>query len=102
WRPLIRPEPPAPSTMQTSYAFFPLFGASRSPALVTAVAAGILESFALFGNELPVVTLGFQRQLQNTEGRRVAHVTDAFRLSERAMILAARANHEFTNPVLSV
>src|SRR5262249_30278248 len=70
--------------------------------LVTAVAAGILESLALFGNEFPVVSLEFQRQLQNAEGCRVANLTCCFRLPKGAMILAPGANHEFTNSVLSV
>src|SRR5215831_4810006 len=89
--------------MRKPYSFFsPCLVRATVLLLVTAVAAGILENLALFGNEFPVVSLGFQRQLQNAEGCRVANLTCCFRRPKGAMILAPGANHEFANSVLSV
>ena len=65
--------------------------------LVTGATAGIREAFPRFGNELPVVGAGLERELQDAKGCRIAQFADGLRGAERAVILATGADDEFAN-----
>src|SRR6267378_1804283 len=69
----------------------------KPKALVAFAAAGIGETLPGFGNELPVISVGLERELQDAEGSRIAQFAVGLWRAERAVILAAGANDEFAN-----
>src|SRR6266851_2705568 len=61
-------------------------------------AAGIGERLAAFGNKLPIVTLGMERQFQYTIGVIVPSLTVRLGLTHDAVrIFPAGSHHELTN-----
>src|ERR1700752_2081987 len=65
-------------------------------------AAGIGEGLACFGNELPFVGAGLERELQNAKGGGIAHFAVGLGLAEGTMVLAARANDKFADAAFRV
>src|SRR5258708_12011923 len=65
---------------------------------VARAATGIGEALPGFGNELPVISIGLERELQDAEGSRIAQFAIGLWRAERAVILAACANNEFADP----
>ena len=64
---------------------------------VARAAAGIGEALPCFGNELPVISVGLERELQDAEGRGIAQFAIGLWRAEGAVILAAGANDEFAD-----
>src|SRR5258708_9475921 len=64
---------------------------------VARAAAGIGETLPCFGNELPVISVGLERELQDAEGSRIAQFAVGLWRAERAVILAAGANDKFAD-----
>src|SRR5258708_8479437 len=69
---------------------------------VARAAAGIGETLPCFGNELPVISIGLERELQDAEGSRIAQFAIGLWRAERAVILAACANNEFADAARGV
>src|SRR5260370_33503943 len=59
--------------------------------------AGIGEALPCFGNELPVISVGLERELQDAEGGGIAQFAVGLWRAERTVILAAGANDEFAD-----
>src|SRR6266851_5507312 len=74
----------------------------KPKALVAFAATGIGEALPGFGNELPVVGVGLERELQDAEGSRIARFAIRFWRAEGAVILAAGANDEFADAARGV
>src|SRR5260370_3330453 len=66
-------------------------------ALVAFAATGIGEALPGFGNELPVVGVGLERELQDAKSCRIAQFAVGLWRAERTVILAAGANDKFAN-----
>src|SRR5712664_2208671 len=64
---------------------------------VARAAAGIDETLPCFGNELPVISVGLERELQDAEGGGIAQFAIGLWRAERAVILAAGAHNEFAD-----
>src|SRR5882762_1019869 len=69
---------------------------------VARAGARIGEALPRFGNELPVIGVGLEGELQDSEGCRIAQFAVGLWRAERAVILTARANDEFANAALGV
>src|SRR5216683_1985953 len=69
----------------------------KPKALVAFAATGIGEALPGFGNELPVISVGLERELQDAEGRGIAQFAVGLWRAERTVILAAGANDEFAD-----
>src|SRR4029077_7824268 len=78
------------------------FRALEFAVLVASAAARVRKGFPGFGNKLPVVSTGTQRQLQDAEGCGVADFAVGVRRPKWPMVLAARAHDEFANATLGV
>src|SRR5258708_40061541 len=65
--------------------------------LLAFAAPVIGEAVPGFGNELPVVGVGLERELQDAEGSRIAQFAVGLWRAERTVILAAGANDEFAD-----
>src|SRR5260370_13893145 len=64
---------------------------------VARAAAGMGEALPCFGNELPVISVGLERELQDAEGGGIAQFAIGLWRAERAVILAAGAHDEFAD-----
>src|SRR5262252_3207012 len=60
-------------------------------------AARVGEGLPFLGNELPVVTVGAKRQLQNAESCEVANLAVGLRRRKGPMTLSARAGDKLAN-----
>src|SRR6266851_10317071 len=69
----------------------------KPKALVAFAATGIGEALPGFGNELPVVGVGFERELQDAKSCRIAQFAVGLWRAEGAVILAAGAHNEFAD-----
>src|SRR5712692_3091470 len=69
---------------------------------VTIAAAGIGKALPRLRDELPLITVGLERKLQNAKSCRVAQFAIGFRLAEGTKILAAGAGDEFANAALGI
>ena len=70
--------------------------------LVAVSAAGIHKALPFFGNELPVVGVGLEREFENAERGSITQFTVGLGFAEGAMILAAGANNKFADATLGV
>src|SRR5260370_6609645 len=59
--------------------------------------AGVGEDLPCFGNELPVISVGLERELQDAEGGGIAQFAIGLWRAERAVILAAGTHDEFAD-----
>src|SRR5260370_12806232 len=64
---------------------------------VARAAAGLGEALPCFGNELPVISVGLERELQDAEGGGIAQFAIGLWRAERAVILAAGTHDEFAD-----
>ena len=64
--------------------------------------AGIAEGFAGDGDELPVVAIGMEGQLEDSERAGFVGFAGGFDFGEGAGVLAASADHEFANAASGV
>src|SRR5260370_971714 len=74
-----------------------LFPREKLTISVARAAAGIGEALPCFGNELPVISVGLERELQDAEGGGIAQFAIGLWRGERAVILAAGAHDEFAD-----
>src|ERR1700737_145852 len=74
-----------------------LFPREKLKLSVARAAARIGKALPCFGNELPVISVGLERELQDAEGSRIAQFAVGLWRAERAVILAAGADNEFAN-----
>src|SRR5271155_4671367 len=69
---------------------------------VAGTAARIGKRFAGFGNELPVIAAGLERQFKHAESVRIADLAVRMGLAERPVVFSSGTGHELADASLAV